>query len=72
MKVHKFTVYVYDHDDYGPEEAAAEIENIRNVVSAIFPHGSADVGEWDDNHPLNRYKGEEDFAAYHFKKHSKT
>lgn len=57
MKVHKITVMVVDHDDIGPDDTAAVLENARYPNHCISPRvintETRDIGEWDDGHPLN-------------------
>lgn len=63
MKVHKLTVMVIDHDVIGAEEAKHVIENARYPNRCIMPHvmavETADIGEWDDSHPLNQIPEQE-------------
>ena len=58
MKAFKFTLLFLDHDEVGIEEAQSLIENARlpNHISAgtIVAAEEADIGEWEDDHPLNR------------------
>lgn len=58
MEVHKITLYVVDHDSLGADEVADVLQNQRYQNDCIYPHiisvQSADAGEWDDDHPLNR------------------
>lgn len=54
MKLHKYTVYVFDHDEYGPEEYGHLIEDNKYFTSHVIIEGTADIGEWSDNHPLNK------------------
>lgn len=52
---HKFTVYVLElNSRYGSEVVKRAIENIKfpEFIDVMFEK-TADVGEWNDNHPLN-------------------
>ena len=57
MKVYKLEVYVIDFDELGGEEIKATIENQKYPNWCIIPSvkkiEERDIGEWDDNHPLN-------------------
>ena len=55
MKIHKFTVYAYDQEDYGAGEAKSQLQNMKYLVTAVFHEESADVGEWHVDHVLNHY-----------------
>lgn len=56
MKAYKLTVLVVDHDEVG-DEISDMIECARYPNHAIAPRvidiQSIDIGEWDDEHPLN-------------------
>ncbi len=59
MKVYKLTVMVIDFDEVGAEGIKCEIENARYANRCISPTvkatQEADIGEWDDGHPLNHH-----------------
>lgn len=55
MKLHKLTVYVFDHDEYGPEEYGRLIEDNKYFTSHVVIEGTADIGDWSDDHPLNKH-----------------
>lgn len=72
MKVHKLTICIIDHDDVGEEEIRDIIENTRYPNHCISPDikkfETRDIGEWDDDHPLNqRATCDEFFADLFFK-----
>ena len=58
MKVHKVTLCIVDTDEVGEDEIRAIIENQRYPNWCIHPDvvefESRDIGEWDDDHPLNQ------------------
>lgn len=58
MKAYEVTVKIIDLDEIGPDEIKAELENARYGNRCISPEvlsiRSADIGEWGDDHPLNR------------------
>lgn len=58
MKAYKIEILVIDHDDLGPDSIRQEIEGTRYANDCIYPRVQAieerDIGEWSDDHPLNR------------------
>lgn len=58
MKVYKVEVMIIDFDRLGPDDIKSAIENTRYANHCISPQvksiAERDIGEWDDNHPLNR------------------
>jgi hypothetical protein len=58
MKAYKITLLFLDHDDVGPTEAKELIENARlpNHIQpgTVMQFEERDIGEWHDEHPLNR------------------
>jgi len=58
MKAYKLEVLIIDFDGHGSVKAVQDaLENGRFANRCIYPHVmrgvEADVGEWDDSHPLN-------------------
>ena len=57
MKQHRVTVYVIDHDGRGADGVVEEMGRVRYPNDCIHPKfvkaETWDVGEWDDDHPLN-------------------
>jgi len=57
MKAHRITILIVDHDGVGEEDARMLIENARYPNHCLSPHvlsfETAEIGEWDDDHPLN-------------------
>jgi hypothetical protein len=69
MKVYKMTLLFIDFDDVGAEEAKHLIENARLPNhSRVMSLEERDIGEWCDEHPLNRH----DTQAAHFEELFKT
>lgn len=58
MKAYKVTLLINDHDEVG-DEIKDIIENQKYPNYCIAPHvmdiQSADIGEWSDEHPLNKF-----------------
>ena len=58
MKAYKITLLFLDFEDIGPQEAKSLIENARlpNRIDpgTVMDLQEADIGEWSDDHPLNK------------------
>lgn len=58
MKVHRVVLYVIDFDQLGADGVKDAIESTRFANDCISPKiGSVqtrDIGEWSDEHPLNK------------------
>ena len=58
MRAYKITLLFLDFDEVGPQEAKALIENARlpNHIhpGMVMETQEADIGEWSDDHPLNK------------------
>lgn len=58
MKAYKIELLIIDHDDVGASEIQTIIENARYPNRCISPVVKkvqvADIGDWSDEHPLNR------------------
>lgn len=57
MKIYKVTISIIDFDGLGPEEIKDTIEQTKYPNRCISPDvvdiQEKDIGEWDDDHPLN-------------------
>jgi hypothetical protein len=57
MKAYEVTLRIIDFDGIGPAQIKYVLENARYPNHCISPeaHGyrEADIGEWNDDHPLN-------------------
>ena len=58
MKAYELTVKIIDLDEIGEDEIKSVLENTRYANRCISPEvlsiRSADIGKWDDDHPLNQ------------------
>ena len=54
MKVMKLVVMVIDFEEMGEDEIIREIERCRYSMPKVFSIESRDIGEWHDEHPLNK------------------
>jgi hypothetical protein len=72
MKAHKVTLLIIDFDALGPEEVKVEIENVSYPNDCISPNvveiETVDIGEWNDDHPLNNADTMKDAMENLFKK----
>ncbi len=54
-KVYKIILQVIDFGDYqSDEEIRYRIENVKDLYPTIITMESRDLGEWYDDHPLNK------------------
>lgn len=58
MKAHKVTLLIIDLDQVGAEDIKIILENQKFPNRCIAPDvkdiETVDIGEWDDDHPLNQ------------------
>lgn len=58
MKAYKIEILIIDHDEVGEEEIKNVLETTKFPNWCIDPEvkniKSADIGEWTDDHPLNK------------------
>ena len=58
MKAYKLEILVIDHENVGEKEIKKMIENTKYPNYCINPNVKnidvADIGEWSDDHPLNK------------------
>lgn len=62
-KIHKVTVLVVDHDDLGADGVADVISNAHYPNHCISPkivETQTVESEWSDDHPLNRWRDNDD------------
>lgn len=53
-KVYKIEVMAIMADDWDEDSIIAAIENTKYVYPQVKSIKSIDIGEWDDEHPLNK------------------
>lgn len=54
MKAYKVELLVIDHDDVGEGEITFVLEDVKYIYPKVMSIQSKDIGEWDDDHPLNQ------------------
>lgn len=66
MKIYKVEVFIIDFDELGPDEIKSTLENTKYPNRCMSPKvgliEEKEIGEWDDNHELN--KSSTDTAEY--------
>lgn len=55
MKAYKIEVLVIDHKDLGASVIQTLLESNRYISPYVQRVTAADIGEWSDDHPLNRF-----------------
>lgn len=59
MQAHKIEILIIDLDEIGADEIKSVLENTRYPNRCISPEvksiKTVDIGEWDDDHPLNSF-----------------
>ena len=55
MKVYLITVTVIDFENMGAETISDEIERCKYCNPQVRSIKEAEIGEWDDDHPLNKH-----------------
>ena len=65
MKVYKVELMIIDFDEVGPDEIEEIIEDTkypnRCIQPVVIKMESREIGEWDDDHPLNNENQTETF-----------
>lgn len=63
--MHKITITVLDFDNIGEDSIVDHIENTRYPNHCINPKvlkiESKEIGEWNDDHPLNKKETSEEY-----------
>lgn len=54
MKAYKLEVLIIDFENQGINEVTQEIQNMRYAHAKVVSHREADIGQWHDDHPLNK------------------
>ena len=71
MKAYKVELLIIDFDDCGADEIEGIIENANYPNDFISPNilsiKEAEIGEWYDDHPLNKAEGFEESIKKYFK-----
>lgn len=65
MNVFRVELIIINHDGLSEQDLINELENANYPNDCISPQvrkiESKDIGEWDDNHPLNQHATQEAF-----------
>jgi len=68
MKLLKYTVYILDFENYGPEEYKTIMEQHRHLEAQVFIEGEANIGEWNDDIDINQNKATKENYENYFKR----
>jgi len=60
MKAYKLEVLVIGHENISKEDVINEIEWCRHASPRVYSCKEAEIGEWHDDHPLNKIQGREE------------
>lgn len=67
MKAYLVKVLIVDHEDVGRGHIEYYIQNnVKYISPIILSTQAADIGKWDDDHPLNNYASLHDAAKAYF------
>lgn len=55
MKAYLAKVLIIDHENYGKDDALMSLEQLRHWHPTVVSCEEADIGEWNDDHPLNSH-----------------
>lgn len=62
MKAYRIVTYVVDMQNWGLGVILEELQRSRHISVDVGAIDEIDIGEWDDDHPLNSY--DTDTEAY--------
>ena len=63
--MHKLEVYVIDFENSGLDDVRVSLEQNRYFSVNVMSADTADIGEWDDDHVLNKTStGIETYRSY--------
>lgn len=54
MKAYKIELLIIDHEDMGLEEILDDLDNTQFTMPQVKSVEVRDIGDWSDEHPLNR------------------
>ena len=54
MKAYKIEILVVDFEEHGEDVLIHDIENMKYYSPNVMDIREADIGEWSDDHPLNK------------------
>jgi hypothetical protein len=55
MKVYKVELVVLDHENAGEDGIKYLLNNVKYLYPSVMSIESREIGEWDDDHPLNKH-----------------
>jgi hypothetical protein len=60
MKAYKYTILIIDHENIGKDDISECFKNTNYINTEIMGIQEADIGEWNDEHPLNHNETQKD------------
>lgn len=67
MKAYKFEILVIDHEEIGKNNITEMLKNVRHLYPSILEIKEAEIGEWYDEHPLNKKETQLEYCKNIFK-----
>ena len=61
MKAYVIQTLVIDFDNSGIEEISYFLSEARYINPSVISYKELDIGEWTDEHPLNKYENREQY-----------
>ena len=55
MKAFKLEILIVDHEGFGQDDIINAVANLRHYYPSVLSVKGAEVGEWSDDHPLNKF-----------------
>lgn len=53
MKAHRIEIYIVDFENYGIDNYLTTLEQHRHLNARIGKTATVEIGDWDDDHPMN-------------------
>ena len=54
MKAYRVELLIIDHDHLGAKEISLVLENVDCLAPSVMAIQEREIGNWSDDHPLNR------------------
>jgi hypothetical protein len=67
MKAYKLEILIIDHENSGEENIKRAVKDLRYYYPSILSTKEADIGEWSDDHPLNKHNTQKAAVEEYFK-----
>jgi hypothetical protein len=67
MNAYKIELLVVDHENCGRDDIACILSNVKYIHPTVLSVKEANIGEWSDNHLLNKLKPSKEILDQYFK-----